>query len=131
MTTYLSYLTNFLFFPNQQGFFGVSDSETEQNLYIVASGQSRTLTVPVNFKPIVHISSSDLSDFQSAKVVNYAKGFIHEVSCYSNLDDASKRDISVSRQLFAHRSIPEIFVQQFKIDNPSGQDQYFTGETLL
>ena len=79
----------------------------------------------------MHISSSDLSDFQSAKVVNYAKGFIHEVSCYSNLDDASKRDISVSRQLFAHRSIPEIFVQQFKIDNPSGQDQYFTGETLL
>jgi len=74
----------------------------------------------------VHISSSDLSDFQSAKVVNYAKGFIHEVSCYSNLEDASKRDISVSRQLFAHRSIPEIFVQQFKIDNPSGQDQYFT-----
>ena len=76
----------------------------------------------------MHISSSDLSDSQSAKVVNYAKGLIHEVSCYSNLDDASKRDISVSRQLFAHRSIPEIFVQQFKIDNPSGQDQYFTGK---
>ena len=52
------------------GFFGLSDSESEQNFYISAAGHYRTLSVPVQFKPIVHILSTDFEDSQSAKVCN-------------------------------------------------------------
>ena len=121
-SNYLPYVGN--------GYFGLSDSEADQNIFIAASGQTRTLTVPVQFKPIVHVISSEFEDFQSAKVVNYGQGLIHDVMCYEYSDDTTKKDISVSRQIFAHRSISEILVQEIKITNPSGKDQFFRTERL-
>lgn len=122
-SNYLPYIGN--------GHFGLSDSGSEQELFISASGLTRTLTVPVNFKPVVHISNSEFEDNQSAKVVNYVKGLIHDVICYDDGDEASsKGDISISRQLFAHRGIPEVFVQEVKITNPTGKDHFFRMERL-
>ena len=53
------------------GFFGLSDSESEQNFYISAAGHYRTLSVPVQYKPIVHVIGTDYGDSQSAKVCIY------------------------------------------------------------
>ena len=44
--------------------------------------------------------------------------------------DSSKKDISISKQIFAHRSIPEVLVQEIKIHNPSGEDKFFRTERL-
>ena len=121
-SNYLPYVGN--------GYFGVSDSEADQNLFISGSGQTRTLSVPVQYKPVVHVTSNEFENHQSAKMVNYAQGFIQEFMCFEDSDDTSKKDISVSRQIFAHRSIPEILVQEIKIHNPSGKDQFFRTERL-
>jgi len=112
------------------GFFGLSDSESEQNFYISAAGHYRTLSVPVQYKPIVHVIGTDYGDSQSAKVVNYVQGLIHDVTCFEYSVDSSKKDISISKQIFAHRSIPEVLVQEIKIHNPSGEDKFFRTERL-
>jgi hypothetical protein len=76
-SNYLSFIGN--------GYFGLSDSDSAgQELYIAAAGQTRTLTVPVNFKPTVHIVNNEFDNYQSAKVVNYVKGLLHDVTCYED-----------------------------------------------
>ena len=93
-----------------------------QDLFIPASSSTGSLSVPVYFKPIVHLSNSESENYQTAKVTNYLKGLVHDVTCFVDGNDG---DISISRQSYAHRAIPEVLVQDIKIHNPTGQDQFF------
>ncbi len=114
---YLPYVGN--------GHFGVSMTEAGQEMFVAARGQSRTLGVPVSFQPIVQVTNRNGGgDSHSAKVVNYVKGLVHEVVCYDYGQD-DYNDLSVSRQVYAHRAIPEVLVQEIKISNPTAEDQTF------
>ena len=115
-STFLSYIGN--------GHFGLALSES-QDLFIPGAGPTGSLSVPVYFKPMVHLSNSEFESYQTAKVTNYLKGFVHDVTCFNDKTDG---DISISRQSYAHRSIPEVLVQDIKIHNPTGQDQFFRME---
>ena len=76
------------------GYFGLSVSdEAGEELFIAAPGQSRTLTVPVSFKPVIHVANSEYESHQSARVVNYVKGLIHDVKCYDDGVDGQNADI--------------------------------------
>ena len=119
-SNFLSYIGN--------GYFGLSMSDVKEELFVAAFGQSRTLTVPVAFKPLVHVSNSEFENYQSARLVNYVKGLLHDVMCYNGGTQDQNADISISRVLYAHRAIPEVFVQELKISNPTGADQFFTLE---
>lgn len=116
---YLSYVGN--------GHLGLALSENnEEELFISTSTSqsNRALTVPLSFKPLIHVSNSDYDNYQSARVVNYIKGMIHDVLCLDD-ESGSNGDISISRQIYAHRTIPEILVQEIRISNPTGKDQFF------
>ena len=111
------------------GHFGLALSDTSsEQLFITATGQhksSRTLSVPVSFKPLIHASNNEDESSTSARVVNFYKGLLHHVMCYDDGIEGSSGDISISRQIYAHRSIPEVLVQEIRISNPSGKDQFF------
>ena len=112
-SNYLPYVGN--------GYFGLSMSDVRENLYVAASGHSRTLTVPVSFQPVVHITSNEYENQQSARVVNYVKGLLFDVVCYDDGLEGSSGDISINRRIYAHRAIPEVLVQEIKITNPTGK----------
>ena len=40
---------------------------------------------------------------------------------WPHLFEGSSGDISISRNMYAHRAIPEVFVQEIKITNPTGK----------
>ena len=117
-STFLPYIGN--------GHFGLAMSEESKSLFIPSAGPTRSLSVPVSFQPLVHLSNSERESYQTAQVTNYLKGLVHDVTCFA--DDGSNSDISASQQIYAHRAIPEVLVQDIKIHNPSGQDQYFRME---
>ena len=106
------------------GHFGLSitSEESKPSLFIPSAGPTRSLSVPVSFQPIVQLSNSEHESYQKAQVTNYLKGLVHDVTCFA---DGSGSDLSSSQQIYAHRAIPEVLVQDIKIHNPSGQDQYF------
>lgn len=112
------------------GLFGLSLSDISQELFISTQSSSRTLTVPVSFKPLITVKNDLDLDSKSAKVVNYVKGLIHDVTCYDDGLEGSSGDISISRQIYAHRTIPEVLVQEIRITNPTGADQLFQLERL-
>jgi len=113
-STFLHYIGN--------GHFGLAMSEeSKPSLFIPTAGPTRSLSVPVSFQPLVRLSNNERESYQTAQVTNYVKGLVHDVTCFAD-------DISVSQQIYAHRAIPEVLVQDIKIHNPSGQDQYFRME---
>ena len=90
--------------------------------------KSKLMTVPsymiiFNFSfllSIVHITSNEYENEQSARVVNYVKGLLFDVVCYDDGLEGSSGDISINRRIYAHRAIPEVLVQEIKITNPTG-----------
>jgi len=119
-SNYLPYIGN--------GYFGLSMSDVRENLFVSPAGHFRTLTVPVSFQPVIHITSNEYENRenqQSARVVNFVKGLLFDVVCYDDGLEGSSGDISLSRRIYAHRAIPEVLVQEIKITNPTGSDQVF------
>ena len=96
------------------GHFGLAMSENSFSLFISSAGPTRSLSVPVSFQPIVQLSNSEHESYQTAQVTNYLKGLVHDVSCFA---DGSSSDLSTSQQIYAHRAIPEVLVQDIKIHN--------------
>lgn len=83
------------------------------------------------FKPVIRVTNNDYSsNEQSARLINYVKGVMLDVMCIDDGFEGTSGDISVSRQIYAHRAIPEVLVQEIKVINPTGKDQSFRLERL-
>ena len=63
----------------------------------------------------------------TASVVSYLKGLIHTVECYRV---GREPDFSVDHQVYAHRAIPHVLVQEIKISNPTSSDKLFNIERI-
>ena len=87
----------------------------------------------VNYKPVVKLSvDRDFVPIRSqhtASVVSYLKGLIHTVECY-RVGGSREPDFSVDHQVYAHRTIPHVLVQEIKVSNPTSSDKLFNIERM-
>ena len=65
----------------------------------------------------------------TASVVSYLKGLIHTVDCY-RVGASREQDFSVDNQVYAHRAIPHVLVQELKVTNPTSSDKLFNVERM-
>lgn len=73
---------------------------------------SRSLNLPVYVHPLVSISYGNKL-FQESTVTDYRNGIVHRFQCF--------QDLYVAYEYYAHRTIPEILVQEIKITNIKNQ----------
>lgn len=96
--TYLSLVGN--------GLFGVIITQ-QSPVYLQ---KDRVLTFPLQYHPIVSVEFELMS--KSAKALDYMDGIAYTVSCYMN-------EICITSQYYAHRTLPNIFVQDIEVVNPA------------
>lgn len=92
------------------GYFGL---EIEDNAKLFAK-YGRHLSQIVDYKPIIStIPRSDgeiLNDGKQAVVVDYINGIVHKFQCFGG-------EFSISHDFYAHRTIPNVFIQEIKTIN--------------
>lgn len=91
------------------GQFGL-EIEADAHLWLK---NGRHLSLPVNFHPIVTVSPSETVQ-QAATVTDYMNGLVHRFQCFADGYD-------VSYTYYAHRRMPQIFVQELRINNARNQ----------
>jgi len=89
----------------------------------------RTLSLPVNFKPVVHVYLEDGGDITSAVVTDYTEGKVTTVQCHS-WDDSSDNPVTVTSTVLAHRELHGLLVQEIKVHNPSDKPAQLSLEKL-
>ncbi len=106
-TNYLPYVGN--------GYVGIASDTSEQasssqddlvgRLHIY--GGQRHLSLPVPFAPLVRLESASASmdKGESATVVHYTHGMVYDVKCGDFSGAADGQKVSVTSQLYAHRSV--------------------------
>lgn len=110
------------------GLFGL---EVEPGAHIMIKS-GRSLSLPVYFHPIVSVvvpgtaaagaaaaaagTTSALAPGggQSASVVDYVNGVVHRFQCFDE-------GVDVAAEYYAHRRMPNVFVQELLINNPRNQ----------
>lgn len=109
------------------GLFGL---EVEPGAHIMIKS-GRALSLPVYFHPIVSVvmaggaaavaagaaaatSEAAPGAGQSASVVDYVNGVVHRFQCFDE-------GVDVSAEYYAHRRMPNVFVQELLINNPRNQ----------
>ncbi|XP_059469617.1 uncharacterized protein KIAA2013 homolog [Neocloeon triangulifer] len=97
--TYVPYLGN--------GHFGL-EASPDGNVYLK---NGRTLSLPIKCLPVVDTQLSS-SQWEEATVIQYVTGMVHKLQCASS-------GVHTTHQMYAHRSLPSIFVQSIQITNPS------------
>ena len=132
-SSYLQYVGN--------GYFGIVTDSHESTFKIKLSGQQRVLGADVRYKPLVKITQDNdftrgqTAEKSSATVLSYTQGVSHNVKCYSESGAGSngrgvKPEFSISQQIYAHRTIPQVLVQEIKFFNPTSSDKLFNLERI-
>lgn len=91
------------------GYFGLEISR-DSNMFIKGR---RALSIPVYFHPIVTVTSSMVTDSKESTVVEYLNGIVNRFQCFDQF--------FVSYQYYAHRNMPNVFVQEIKVTNTRNQ----------
>ncbi|KAL1110351.1 hypothetical protein AAG570_007882, partial [Ranatra chinensis] len=78
---------------------------------------SRTLSLPINWHPIVTVNGGDRS--KEAIVTHYLSGVATRYQCIDN-------GLQVTYHYYAHRTLPYVFVQDIKIVNSNPHPVDFT-----
>lgn len=99
---------------------GVVGAETKPDspLYIKSE---KVLSLAVPFQPItgVFLPGADRSDHQrEASVLQFVNGLAHKIQCIPY----GSACLTVTHQIYAHRTIPSLLVQDIKITNPTDED---------
>ena len=105
-TEYLSYVGN--------GYIGLSVSP---NSYINIKSK-RTLSIPVHYKPLVQLTLEDSGEESQVAVTNYLTGVVTQHQCISGVTSASD-PVTVTTNVYTHRTIPGVLVQDIKVHNPN------------
>lgn len=102
---------------------GVIGSETRPDspLYIKSE---RVLSMAVPFQPIVSVFLDHGDHGREASVIQYIHGLAQKVQCIPSHGSC----ITVTHQIYAHRTIPSLLVQDIKITNPTDQDVILSTE---
>lgn len=79
----------------------------------------RTLSLPVNFRPITTISV-DGATVKEALVTEYTTGLVHRLQSWEQ--PGLGFSIDITYQTYAHRSIPSLLLQDIRVVNPSDKD---------
>jgi len=114
---YLSYVGN--------GYFGLSVSSSSY----ISIKSKRTLSIPVHYKPLVHLELED-SGVQEEKetVTDYLTGVVTQYKCVSS--DYTRDPVSVTTNVYSHRTIPGVLVQDIKVYNPTDKPIQLSVEKL-
>ena len=97
------------------GRLGLGVSEDGQQPFYIKSSRSLDLLFP--FHPLINVDTLN-SDHQRASAVEFEDGVAHRITC---MTVANKQSFNIKEKIYAHRLIPSLFVQEFQINNPSGQ----------
>ncbi|XP_026478409.1 uncharacterized protein KIAA2013 homolog [Ctenocephalides felis] len=89
------------------GFFGLEISDIGHiNIKL-----GRSLNLPIFYHPLVYASAANGNSLE-ATVVEYKKGIIHKYHCFQS-------GYYISHEYYAHRTLPQVFVQDIKFTNPT------------
>lgn len=91
------------------GLFGIVTEESSP-LYIKSL---RTLNIPVFWHPIVTVKYDKLPH-KSATAIHFSHGVVYKYECYKN-------GLCVTYQHYAHRTLPNILVQEIEVSNPTSE----------
>lgn len=103
--SYLSFIGN--------GLFGIV-TEASSPLYIKSL---RTLNIPVFWHPVVTVKYDEFPH-KSVTAIHYLNGIVFKYECYKN-------GLCVTYQHYAHRTLPNILVQEIEVSNPTSENIKF------
>ncbi|XP_076068171.1 uncharacterized protein KIAA2013 homolog isoform X2 [Oratosquilla oratoria] len=75
----------------------------------------RTLSVPINYRPVTLISIDGMN-VKEAIVTEYTSGIIYRIQSW---DRPGVRPIDITYQYYAHRTLPNLLLQDIKVINPT------------
>ena len=107
------------------GYIGLSvNAESQINIK-----SKRTLSVPLSVKPLVslRLEGEDVSE-DSVKVTDYTAGTVTEFKCLAGRRDSDF--VTVTSNVYAHRTVPGLLVQDVKIYNPNSHSVELLVESL-
>jgi len=78
----------------------------------------KVLSMSVPFQPFTSITFHEWQSYQEANIIQFVNGLAHKVQCVPT----SKSCLVVTHQIYAHRTIPSLLVQDIKITNPNDED---------
>lgn len=95
-----------------------AETKPDSPLYIKSE---KVLSLAVPFQPItgVFLPGADRSDHQrEASVLQFVNGLAHKIQCIPY----GSACLTVTHQIYAHRTISSLLVQDIKITNPTDED---------
>jgi len=107
------------------GHVGLSVS-AESEIYVKFK---RSLSMAVNYKPLVSVFLEDGGQLESAQVTDYRQGVVSSLMCLGG-DEWEEEPVSITSNVFAHRILPGLIVQEVKIYNPGQRTAQLSIEKL-
>lgn len=84
----------------------------------------KVLSMSVPFQPFTSIIFNEWNSYQEANIIQFVNGLAHKVQCLPT----RKSCLVVTHQIYAHRTIPSLLVQDIKITNPNDEDIFASVE---
>ena len=107
------------------GYFGMSVSPNSE----INIKSRRTLSVPVPYKPIVHLTLVGEGEEEVGMVNDYIRGTVTSVQCMSEVG-SFEDPVTVTSNVMAHRTVPGVLVQDIRVHNPTSQSKQINLERL-
>lgn len=93
-----------------------AESKPDSPLYIKSD---KVLSLAVPFQPIASVFLPNSGENQrEASVLQFVNGLAHKIQCIPY----GKHCITITHQIYAHRTISSLLVQDIKITNPTDED---------
>jgi hypothetical protein len=89
----------------------------------------RTLSVPVQYKPLVALSLEGEGDEEAGQVTDYVKGTVTTVQCLAERGSIEE-PVTVTSAVLAHRTVPGVLVQDIRVHNPTARAVQLAVERL-
>jgi len=105
------------------GYIGLTVSPNSQ----INIKSKRTLSVPVQYKPIVQLTLEGEGYEEIGQYTDYLTGVVTQVQC---LSDSDGDIVTVTTSVYSHRTVPGILVQDIKIHNPGSKTVQLAVEKL-
>ena len=107
------------------GYIGLSITPESQ----INIKSKRTLSIPVPFKPLVSLRlEGEYISEGGVQVTDYTAGTVTEVRCMASRGEEDY--VTVTRTVYAHRSVAGVLVQDIKIYNPNSHPVQLAVESL-
>jgi len=107
------------------GYIGLSVS-AESEIYIKSK---RTLSLAVNFKPLVNLYLEGGGEAESFQVTDYRQGTVTTFQCLGG-EEWEGQPVTVTSTVLAHRILPGVIVQEVKVHNPTQKTAQISLEKL-